>query len=132
MHATATECVISSDCGFDSKQLCLVSVWSFISGVSYNYWNYKYECGLATQFAVLVGFMEHIIKSSIINIMNASPVPLLDFPTYVRMHNNILSQGSVMQALYQTAVVKRDLSQKAKLSIHQSINVPALTYGHEL
>lgn len=37
-----------------------------------------------------------------------------------------------MQALYQTAVVKRDLSQKAKLSIHQSINVPALTYGHEL
>ncbi len=37
-----------------------------------------------------------------------------------------------MWALYWTAVVKRELSWKAKLSIYQSIYVPTLTYGHEL
>ena len=29
-------------------------------------------------------------------------------------------------------MVKRELNRKAKLSIYQSIYVPALTYGHEL
>ncbi len=39
---------------------------------------------------------------------------------------------AVMQVLCQTIMVKKELSQKAKLSIYQSIYVPALTYGHEL
>uniref|UniRef100_A0A8C6KHS8 Reverse transcriptase domain-containing protein n=1 Tax=Nothobranchius furzeri TaxID=105023 RepID=A0A8C6KHS8_NOTFU len=38
----------------------------------------------------------------------------------------------VMRALYQSVVVKRELSQKAKLSIYRSIYVPTLTYGCEL
>ena len=29
-------------------------------------------------------------------------------------------------------MVKKELSQKAKLSLYQSIYVPALTYGHRL
>ncbi|KAK7884420.1 hypothetical protein WMY93_027543 [Mugilogobius chulae] len=40
--------------------------------------------------------------------------------------------SAVMQSLYQTVVVKKELSQKAKLSIYRSIYVPTLTYGHEL
>ncbi|KAF7642406.1 hypothetical protein LDENG_00258420 [Lucifuga dentata] len=40
--------------------------------------------------------------------------------------------SEVLQMLYQTVVVKRELSQKARLSIYQSIYVPILTYGHEL
>ncbi len=41
--------------------------------------------------------------------------------------------SAVMQALYWTMVVKREMSQKAKLSItSQSIYIPALTCGHEL
>ena len=40
--------------------------------------------------------------------------------------------SAVIRALYRTVVVKRGLSQKAKLSIYQSIFVPTLTYGHEL
>ena len=39
---------------------------------------------------------------------------------------------AVMQTLKQSVVVKRELSQKAKLSIYKSIYVPTLTYGHEL
>ncbi|PWA19879.1 hypothetical protein CCH79_00019501 [Gambusia affinis] len=35
-------------------------------------------------------------------------------------------------ALYLTVVVKRELSQKGKLSIYRSIYVPTLIYGHEL
>ncbi|KAK3517289.1 hypothetical protein QTP70_002930 [Hemibagrus guttatus] len=38
----------------------------------------------------------------------------------------------VMRSMYQSVVVKKELSQKAKLSIYQSIYVPTLTYGHEL
>ena len=38
----------------------------------------------------------------------------------------------MMRALYRSVVVKRELSQKAKLSIYRSIYVPTLTYGHEL
>ena len=34
--------------------------------------------------------------------------------------------------LYRSIVVKKELSQKAKLSVYQSIYVPTLTYGHEL
>uniref|UniRef100_A0A8C6LRX0 Reverse transcriptase domain-containing protein n=1 Tax=Nothobranchius furzeri TaxID=105023 RepID=A0A8C6LRX0_NOTFU len=40
--------------------------------------------------------------------------------------------SAVMRALYRSVVVKRELSQKAKLSIYRSIYVPTLTYGHEL
>ncbi|KAK3510136.1 hypothetical protein QTP70_026851 [Hemibagrus guttatus] len=40
--------------------------------------------------------------------------------------------AAVMQSMYQSVVVKKELSQKAKLSIYQSIYVPTLTYGHEL
>ena len=37
-----------------------------------------------------------------------------------------------MQTLKWSVVVKRELSQKAKLSIYRPIYVPTLTYGHEL
>ncbi|KAK0134423.1 hypothetical protein N1851_030009 [Merluccius polli] len=40
--------------------------------------------------------------------------------------------SAVMRTLHVFVVVKRELSRKAKLSIYQSIYVPALTYGHEL
>uniref|UniRef100_A0A8C6NIQ5 Reverse transcriptase domain-containing protein n=1 Tax=Nothobranchius furzeri TaxID=105023 RepID=A0A8C6NIQ5_NOTFU len=40
--------------------------------------------------------------------------------------------SAVMRALYRSVVVKRELSQKAKLLIYRSIFVPTLTYGHEL
>ncbi|KAK0148964.1 Craniofacial development protein 2 [Merluccius polli] len=40
--------------------------------------------------------------------------------------------SAVMRTLHRSVVVKRELSRKAKLSIYQSIYVPALTYGHEL
>ena len=38
----------------------------------------------------------------------------------------------MLQALHRPVVVKKELSQKAKLSIYWSIYVPTLTYGHEL
>ncbi|KAK3528214.1 hypothetical protein QTP86_026677, partial [Hemibagrus guttatus] len=40
--------------------------------------------------------------------------------------------AAVMRPVYQSVVVKKELSRKAKLSIYQSIYVPTLTYGHEL
>ncbi|KAK3509655.1 hypothetical protein QTP70_008402 [Hemibagrus guttatus] len=40
--------------------------------------------------------------------------------------------AAVMLSMYRSVVVKKELSQKAKLSIYQSIYVPTLTYGHEL
>uniref|UniRef100_A0AAZ1XTU1 C-type lectin domain-containing protein n=1 Tax=Oreochromis aureus TaxID=47969 RepID=A0AAZ1XTU1_OREAU len=40
--------------------------------------------------------------------------------------------AAVMQALYRSVVVKRELTVKAKLSIYWSIYVPTPTYGHEL
>lgn len=40
--------------------------------------------------------------------------------------------SAVMRALYWTAVVKRELNWKSKLSIYQSICDPTLTYSHEL
>ncbi|KAK5909389.1 hypothetical protein CesoFtcFv8_003322 [Champsocephalus esox] len=39
--------------------------------------------------------------------------------------------GAVLQSLYRTVVTKRELSQKAKLSVYRAIFVPTLTYGHE-
>ncbi len=39
--------------------------------------------------------------------------------------------GAVLHLLYCIVVIKRELSQKAKLSISSSILVPSLTYGHE-
>ena len=39
---------------------------------------------------------------------------------------------AVMRTLRHSIVVKRELSQKAKLSIYRSIYVPTLTHGHEL
>ncbi|KAK3565356.1 hypothetical protein QTP86_007126 [Hemibagrus guttatus] len=40
--------------------------------------------------------------------------------------------AAVMRSMYRSVVMKKELSQKAKLSIYQSIYVPTLTYGHEL
>ncbi len=40
--------------------------------------------------------------------------------------------SAVMRSMYQSVVVKKELSCKAKLSIYRSIYVPTLTYGHEL
>ncbi|KAK7882838.1 hypothetical protein WMY93_029012 [Mugilogobius chulae] len=40
--------------------------------------------------------------------------------------------SAVMRLLYQTIVVKKELSQKAKLSIYRSIHIPTLTCGHVL
>ena len=37
-----------------------------------------------------------------------------------------------MRSLYQSVVVKRELSRKVKLSIYRSVYVPTLIYGHEL
>ena len=42
------------------------------------------------------------------------------------------SAAAVMQALYRTVMVKRELSQRAKLSIYWSIYVLTLTCGREL
>nr|XP_054600482.1 uncharacterized protein LOC129164434 [Nothobranchius furzeri] len=41
------------------------------------------------------------------------------------------SASAVMRMLNRSVVVKRELSQKARLSIYRSIYVPILTYGHE-
>uniref|UniRef100_A0A8C6KY55 Reverse transcriptase domain-containing protein n=1 Tax=Nothobranchius furzeri TaxID=105023 RepID=A0A8C6KY55_NOTFU len=46
--------------------------------------------------------------------------------------SRIGAASAVMRALYRSVVVKRELSQKEKLSIYRSIYVPTLTYGHEL
>ena len=40
--------------------------------------------------------------------------------------------AAVMQLLYRTVVVKRELSHKAKLSIFRAVYMPTLTFGHEL
>ena len=40
--------------------------------------------------------------------------------------------SAVMRSLYRSVVVKKELSQKARLCIYRSIYVPTLTYGHEL
>ncbi|XP_076732247.1 LINE-1 reverse transcriptase homolog [Maylandia zebra] len=48
------------------------------------------------------------------------------------IHRRIRAAAAVMRTLHRSVVVKRELSVKAKLSIHRSIYVPTLTYGHEL
>lgn len=40
--------------------------------------------------------------------------------------------SAVIRVLYQSVVVKRELSLKVKLSIYWSIYIPTLTYGHKL
>ncbi|KAK3506157.1 hypothetical protein QTP70_018390, partial [Hemibagrus guttatus] len=40
--------------------------------------------------------------------------------------------AAVMRSMYRSVVVKKELSQKVKLLIYQSIYAPTLTYGHEL
>ena len=47
------------------------------------------------------------------------------------MDGRIGASSSVMRALLQSVVVKRELSREAALSIYWSIFVPILTYGHE-
>ncbi|KAK0156391.1 putative uncharacterized transposon-derived protein F52C9.6 [Merluccius polli] len=49
-----------------------------------------------------------------------------------KIDRRIGAVSAVMRTLHGSVVVKRELSRKAKLSIYQSIFVPALTYGHEL
>ena len=48
------------------------------------------------------------------------------------MDRRIGTSSTVMRALLRFVVEKRELSQKAKLSIYWSIFVPTLTYGHEI
>jgi len=48
------------------------------------------------------------------------------------MDRRIGTVSAVIWALYWSIVGKRELSQKAKLSIYWSIYVPTLTYGHKL
>ena len=47
------------------------------------------------------------------------------------MDIRISKAGAVMHALHRSVVMKRELSQKAKLAVFRSIFVPILTYGHE-
>ncbi|PWA15004.1 hypothetical protein CCH79_00008845, partial [Gambusia affinis] len=48
------------------------------------------------------------------------------------INRRIGAASAVKRALYRSVVVKRELSQKAKLSIYRSIYDPPLIYGHEL
>ncbi|KAI3351447.1 hypothetical protein L3Q82_020304 [Scortum barcoo] len=48
------------------------------------------------------------------------------------MDRRIGAASAVLQTLVRSVVVKRELSQKAKLSIYWSIYIPTLTYDHEL
>ena len=50
----------------------------------------------------------------------------------VRLTGGIGAASAVLRALHRPVVVKRKLSQKAKLFIYWSIYVPILTYGHDL
>ncbi|KAK3549447.1 hypothetical protein QTP86_001448 [Hemibagrus guttatus] len=58
------------------------------------------------------------------------------FPSEGRMDREIDrwigAAAAVMQSMYRSVVVKKELSRKAELSIYQSIYVPTLTYRHEL
>ncbi|TWW73493.1 hypothetical protein D4764_15G0008870 [Takifugu flavidus] len=49
-----------------------------------------------------------------------------------KIDRRIGAASAVMRTLHWSVVVKRELSQKAKLSIYRSIFIPTLTYGHEL
>ena len=47
------------------------------------------------------------------------------------MDTRIGKASAVMQALYYSVVVRRELSKKAKLSIFKTVCVPIFTYDHE-
>ncbi|KAF7644351.1 hypothetical protein LDENG_00223640 [Lucifuga dentata] len=49
-----------------------------------------------------------------------------------KIDRRIGAASEVLRKLYWTVMVKRELSQKARLSIYQSVYIPILTYGHEL
>ncbi|KAK3531087.1 hypothetical protein QTP70_010370 [Hemibagrus guttatus] len=55
-----------------------------------------------------------------------------EFKYLSKIDRRISAAAAVMRSMYRSVVVKKELSQKAKLSIYQSIYVPTLTYGHEL
>uniref|UniRef100_A0A3B3QX38 Reverse transcriptase domain-containing protein n=1 Tax=Paramormyrops kingsleyae TaxID=1676925 RepID=A0A3B3QX38_9TELE len=48
------------------------------------------------------------------------------------INRQIGAASAVMRVLHRPVMVKKELSQKAKLSIYQSIYGPTLTYGHKL
>uniref|UniRef100_A0AAY5KR82 Reverse transcriptase domain-containing protein n=1 Tax=Esox lucius TaxID=8010 RepID=A0AAY5KR82_ESOLU len=48
------------------------------------------------------------------------------------LDRRIGAASAVKRSMYQSVVVKKELSRKAKLLIYRSIYVPTLTYGHEL
>ena len=52
--------------------------------------------------------------------------------TEKEISRRIGAAGAVLQSLNRTVVTKRELSQKAKLSVYRAIFVPTLTYGHEV
>lgn len=54
------------------------------------------------------------------------------FTSDERMDGRLCVVSALMQVLYRTVLVKRKLSRSAKLSIYQSVCVPALTCGPEL
>ncbi|KAK3568618.1 hypothetical protein QTP86_010635 [Hemibagrus guttatus] len=62
----------------------------------------------------------------------AQPVHMCFVDLEKAFDRRIGAAAAVMRSMYQSVVVKKELSQKAKLSIYQSIYVPTLTYGHEL
>ena len=47
------------------------------------------------------------------------------------LDTRITKASAVTRALHYSAVMKRELSKKAKLSICKTVFVPMLTYGHE-
>ena len=49
----------------------------------------------------------------------------------VRWAGEFRTAGAVLRSLCRTVGMKRELSQKAKLSTYQSFFIPTLTYGHE-
>ncbi|KAI3356516.1 hypothetical protein L3Q82_017721 [Scortum barcoo] len=49
-----------------------------------------------------------------------------------QIDRRIGAASAVMRWVYQTIMVKKEGSRKAKLSIYQSVYAPTLTYGHEL
>ncbi|KAK3517715.1 hypothetical protein QTP70_016131 [Hemibagrus guttatus] len=54
------------------------------------------------------------------------------FTSEGRIDRQIGAAAAVMWSMYRSVVVKKELSQKVKLLIYQSIYVPTLIYGHEL
>ena len=51
--------------------------------------------------------------------------------TEKEISRRIGAAGAVLQSLNRTVVTKKELSQKAKLSVYRAIFVPTLIYGHE-